>query len=140
MRCLLLLLGLLPALAQAEIYRWTDAQGRVHFGERPPAEAERIEVRPQVVERDAQTQAREARAQRFFQARREEREAERADAARVRAENQQNCAQWREQLSALSRGGTFFSRDAAGERQYFSDAQLDAARRELGRRIAQSCD
>ncbi len=33
MRALLWLL-LLPALASAEIYRWTDANGQVHFGQR----------------------------------------------------------------------------------------------------------
>ncbi|AEA83023.1 conserved hypothetical protein [Stutzerimonas stutzeri DSM 4166] len=52
MRALLLTLILMPALASAQIYRWTDAEGRVHFGQRPPAGAEQIEVRPQVVERD----------------------------------------------------------------------------------------
>lgn len=55
MRALLLTLILMPALASAQIYRWTDADGRVHFGQRPPAGAEQIEVRPQVVERDDQT-------------------------------------------------------------------------------------
>ncbi|MCB1836156.1 MAG: glutaredoxin family protein [Alcanivoracaceae bacterium] len=30
-----LLLVLLPALVSAEIYRWTDAEGRVHFSDEP---------------------------------------------------------------------------------------------------------
>ncbi|ERI53752.1 hypothetical protein N878_14290, partial [Pseudomonas sp. EGD-AK9] len=72
MRSLLLVALLLPALAAAEIYRWTDAQGRVHFGQRPGAGAEPVEVKPQVVERDEHTREREARSQRFFDARREE--------------------------------------------------------------------
>ena len=37
MRHLLFIVLLIPGLASAEIYRWTDAQGRVHFGERPGA-------------------------------------------------------------------------------------------------------
>ncbi len=42
----------LPALAGDPIHRWTDAQGRVHFGDRPPADAqsEVVEVRPNVYE------------------------------------------------------------------------------------------
>lgn len=32
------------AAASAEVYRWTDAQGRVHFGDRPPAGAATTEV------------------------------------------------------------------------------------------------
>ncbi|MCR3766649.1 DUF4124 domain-containing protein, partial [Pseudomonas aeruginosa] len=55
MRALWFCLGLLPLLAQADIYRWTDAQGKVHFSATPPAGAQRVEVRPQVVERDAAT-------------------------------------------------------------------------------------
>lgn len=55
MRHLLLIAALLPTLATAEIYRWTDEQGRVHFSERPVAGAETVKVKPQVVERDAQT-------------------------------------------------------------------------------------
>jgi len=34
---LALLLALLPALAGSEAYKWVDDQGRVHYGDRPPA-------------------------------------------------------------------------------------------------------
>ncbi|WP_390889750.1 DUF4124 domain-containing protein, partial [Leclercia adecarboxylata] len=46
MRALLLTAVLVPMLASAQIYRWTDAEGRVHFGQRPPAGAEQVNVRP----------------------------------------------------------------------------------------------
>jgi hypothetical protein len=50
MRLILLPLLLLAAasIASADIYRWTDAEGNVVFGDRPPedVEAERIQVRP----------------------------------------------------------------------------------------------
>lgn len=55
MRALWFCVALMPVLAQADIYRWTDAQGKVHFSATPPAGAQRVEVRPQVVERDAAT-------------------------------------------------------------------------------------
>lgn len=47
--CVILLLALgiaLPAAA-AEVYRWTDAQGQVHFGATPPrgVSAERVDLR-----------------------------------------------------------------------------------------------
>lgn len=34
---LLLTLALLPAFAAAEVYKWTGADGRVHYGDRPPS-------------------------------------------------------------------------------------------------------
>lgn len=40
-----------PALA-GEIYQWTDSQGRVHFGDRPPdaGDGQPLEVQPNVME------------------------------------------------------------------------------------------
>jgi len=140
MRALLLTLILMPALASAQIYRWTDADGRVHFGQRPPAGAEQIEVRPQVVERDDQTREREARSERFFDARRQEQQAAREQASQTRAAREQECQSLRSQLSRLQLGGRFFRNDAAGERVYYSDSELEAARQRLAARISQVCN
>lgn len=140
MRALLLTLILMPALASAQIYRWTDADGRVHFGQRPPAGAEQIEVRPQVVERDDQTREREARSERFFDARLQEQQAAREQASQTRAAREQECQSLRSQLSQLQLGGRFFRNDAAGERVYYSDSELEAARQRLAARISQVCN
>jgi len=108
MRALLMTAMLLPALADAQIYRWTDANGQVHFGQRPAAGAEQVEVRPQVVERDDQTREREARSERFFDARRQEQQAAREQASKARAARDQECQGLRSQLSRLQLGGRFF--------------------------------
>ena len=44
---LLIVLSFPISQAQGEIYRWTDAQGSIHFGDRPPVEAktEKIDIR-----------------------------------------------------------------------------------------------
>ncbi len=39
---------LLPSLAHAEIHRWTDSEGNVHFGDRPPVAVEAEVVRLRV--------------------------------------------------------------------------------------------
>lgn len=44
MRIVCLLLLLVPVLANAEIYRWVDENGVVHYGDRPPAQAERVDL------------------------------------------------------------------------------------------------
>ncbi|KZX50897.1 hypothetical protein FIU84_05480 [Stutzerimonas frequens] len=139
MRTLLLFTLLLPTLASAQIYRWTDAEGRVHFGQRPAAGAEQIEVRPQVVERDDQTREREARSERFFDARRQEQQAAREQASQTWAAQEQECQSLRNRLSQLQLGGRFFRNDAAGERVYYSDSELEAARQHLAARISQVC-
>ncbi|MBE7375952.1 DUF4124 domain-containing protein [Pseudomonas lopnurensis] len=140
MRALLVVFALLPMLASAQIYRWTDAQGRVHFAQRPPAGAERIEVRPQVMERDASTREREARSERFFEARRQEQQAADRQASERHAKREQECRSLRSRLAQLKQGGRFFRSDAAAERVYYSESEIAAARQQLATHIDQACN
>lgn len=140
MRVTLLLLALaLPSLASAQIYRWVDAQGNVHFGSQPRPGAETLSVRPQVIERDDATRNRELRSERFFGARREEQQLAEQEARERRAQREQVCLQWREELIGLSRGGRYYRTDAKGERVYYSDEEIGAARQQLTGRINAGC-
>jgi hypothetical protein len=139
MQLLLLLVLCLPALASAEIYRWTDAAGQVHFSDRPVPGSARLEVEPQVIERDAHTLEREARSERFFAARREEQQALEAVEAKRLAERQKACSSDRDSLAQLEQGGRFYREDAAGTRIYYSDSELQAARSQLRSRLSSAC-
>ncbi|WP_271409019.1 DUF4124 domain-containing protein [Pseudomonas sp. Q1-7] len=139
MRHLLCCLLLVPAIAGAEIYRWTDAQGRVHFSATPVEGAEPVSVKPQVVERDDATREREARTAKFYDARRQEQAAAAGRVTQAREQQQQRCSQMREQQSQLNRGGPFYRLDERGERQYYTDEQIDTFRRELDESLAREC-
>lgn len=139
MPVLILLLVLLPSVATAQIYRWTDAEGRVHFGQQPGAGAVAVEVKPQVIERDQATLEREAGAARFFDARLEEQAKASEQAAEAQVQAAQQCGAWQQQREQLERGRLFFRTDEQGERQYYSDAEVAAARRQLEARISESC-
>ncbi|GAC1031910.1 DUF4124 domain-containing protein [Pseudomonas sp. No.21] len=139
MRRLLLLVVLLPGLASAEIYRWTDASGKVHFSERPQAGAQQVQVKPQVVERDEATREREQRTEQFFDARRQEQAEAQRKAADARNQRQQQCGKLRSDLARLREGASFYRLDEKGERQYYSDGEIDAARRQLTAEISQHC-
>jgi hypothetical protein len=139
MRHWLLIAALLPSLAAAEIYRWTDEQGQVHFGQRPVAGAETVQVKPQVVERDQHTREREARSQRFYDARREEQQEAAAAATAQREERANECRDLRRRLAQIPEGFSYYRTDANGERIYYSDEETDTARRQLRERIAQRC-
>lgn len=130
---------LLPGLAMAEVYRWTDASGQVHFGEVPAAGAVPVEVKPQVMERDAATIEREKRTEQFFAARRQEQQ--RADelAQQQQAKQAQECQRLRGKLDQLQRAGSFYRLDAQGQRVYYSDAEIDATRRQLSAQVANNC-
>lgn len=127
-------------LAVADIYRWVDSNGQVHFGAEPRPGAEQVDVRPQVVERDEATREREARTERFFEARRQEQQAADRAADESSARRAQACSGWRRELAGLSRGGRYFRADAKGERVYYSDEEIETARRQLASRISQNCN
>ncbi|MGB1110485.1 MAG: DUF4124 domain-containing protein [Gammaproteobacteria bacterium] len=47
--CLITLVFVLaPAAIHAQIYKWTDEQGRVHFGDRPPADQATSEIKARI--------------------------------------------------------------------------------------------
>ena len=139
MRQLWLCTLLLPSLALAEVYRWTDANGRVHFGETPQSGAVQVEVKPQVIQRDAATVEREARTERFFAARREEQQQAAAVNRQEQAKQAQDCQRLRDSQAQLGQGGTFYKDDGKGGRSYYSDEEIDAARRRLSVQVAERC-
>lgn len=138
---LVLCLLLLPGLAVAEIYRWVDANGQVHYDQRPAAPgAQQVEVKPQVVERDEATIERQERTTRFYDARREEQAKATAAAAERQAQRAKECNELRRQLAAIPEGSRYYQSDAEGERSYYSDEQLDTARRLLRERVSERCN
>lgn len=55
--CLLLLLCGLTVSANAQVYKWTDAQGKVHYGDIPPPQAKNLEqkkVSGNIIETDTE--------------------------------------------------------------------------------------
>jgi hypothetical protein len=139
MRFLLCLL-VLPGLAAAEIYRWTDANGQVHFGQRPAVPgAQQIEVKPQVVEQDQLTRERQERTSRFFDARREEQAQAAVVAAEQQAKRAKECRELRNRLTSIPEGRSYYRAEANGQRSYYSDEQVDTARQQLQSQVAGRC-
>ena len=138
-RLIILLLLLSPLTSWGEIYRWTDASGQVHFGEQPGPGAEAIEVKPQVVERDAATRQSQERLQKVLDARQQEQAASAQKQASKTAKRNQECAKLRQTMENLGRDGRYFSESSTGERSYYSDQQIAAARSQAASQFAAHC-
>ncbi|MBF7730523.1 DUF4124 domain-containing protein [Pseudomonas sp. N040] len=138
-RLIFLLLLLVPLPSWAEIYRWTDAGGQVHFGEQPQPGAERVEVKPQVVERDAATRDSQERLRKLFDAREQEQDAAAQKQAARNARRAEECSKLRQSMAELNHGGLYYSQDASGERIYYSDQQMDAARSRIASQLSANC-
>jgi len=113
--------------AHAELYKWTDGQGKVHYSDQPPTvSAQTIKV-PQPGQTEATTQAAQSLndQDQAYQKRREE-----AEQARVKSEKEaeqariqrENCVKARNNLSTLQNTPRVYTTNAAGQRTYMDDA------------------
>ena len=92
----------LPLTGMAEIYRWTDATGQVHYGQTPPAQGQYQVVHP------ADTSGLSPGLTKFVdQADKANAEAEKAHQAELKskAESAERCAKARERVSMLESHG-----------------------------------
>jgi hypothetical protein len=134
------------AALAADIYRWTDENGLVHFGERPPrAGGERIELRQQSgrpEDADAGAADRRERQQRLLDAYTHERSRKKQQQAEVEAEearNRRRCAALERHWRSLSWGGPVYYGQEDGARVYLSEAERNAEKRTVRQAYEASC-
>lgn len=134
------------AAAGAEIYRWTDAQGRVHYGDRVPEDAGRLEridaPQRQTGQADPELEQHRERSRRLLEvwdAERRERAAAAAEAASRAAEREQSCALLREELENARHSSYLVRRNAQGEREILAADERIRYESQLADTIAAHC-
>jgi hypothetical protein len=134
---------LLSAPASAGVYKWTDAQGNVHFGDRPPAQgAEQIKVpksSPSTPAPDSMERLRTQ--QRMLEIYREDRDKEKqakAEKRRQRKVLKARCAAARDRLHTYQRS-LLYDLTAEGERRFLSDSERETAIQDLQDQIQRHC-
>src|SRR5688572_4383711 len=121
-------------LAQADVYRWTDEQGRVHYSDRWVPNSELVKV-DQSHENAQDAAARRAAEQNKLSTSNEvlaARKSQEAAAQSVKqdvtkARNEQ-CAKAKEDYEKSIQARRLFREAKNGEREYLTDAQADEAR------------
>lgn len=135
---------LLAAAAPAEVYKWTDAEGRVHFGDRPPqGGAETVQMSEKADNDPAATPEERLEKQRrllhaFEEERRQKRDA-REQARRDKAERQRNCAEARDNLHSQETASAVYRLGPDGERVYLDDAEREQALARARAAVEQWC-
>lgn len=133
--------------AVAETYKWTDADGKVHYSDQPPPanarEQKTIKPRkqsstptaapdkgsPAATDKAAPPAKAKTYVEQEAEFKKRQVEAAERDAAEKKkadeaAEKKRNCDQVRVQLAGLQAGGRITQTNAQGEREYMSDAQI----------------
>lgn len=144
----LLFLGVLAfsAHAQADLYKWTDAQGKVHYTDQPPTLNSQTIKRSTAGQAETTTQATQSldAKEQDYQKRRKE-----AEEARAKAEKEaekariarENCDKARKNLSTLQNANTpnIYSKNAAGQRVYMDESARASALANSQKSIAEYC-
>ena len=99
-----LLISLNPAYAEQGVYKWTDDQGNVHYGQVPPTDSNAQSVRTKAHQPDSESQQRLTEQLEAFEERQLEREAQKQ--ATLKAEEEQaikdrNCLAAKNNLKIL---------------------------------------
>lgn len=141
---LLVSMCLLPLSASAGVYKWVDANGQTHFGDRPPAQAASSEVtvdaRPAEV--DATARQRHQKMTEFLeqqQAEREVRQAADAKAEKAAEERAELCRTLRARLKYLASVSTFYNLNDQGERVFVSEAENARIREDFREKVRRQC-
>lgn len=132
------------ASLDAGVYRWVDANGRTHFGDRPPAEAASKEVTLDSSPADPDNLARERQQKMndFLKVQQQEREARQAATAKAEkqsAEQAKMCNQMRARLKHMKSISTFYNLNEQGERVFVSEAENQRIRDRFREKVQQTC-
>ena len=136
------LLALLPALAlpgaSAQIYKWVDETGRVHYGEKPPAGSKPGTVSPPPAQPNAPARGEDVQSKEIeFRQRQVERQMNEAAQAREAAQRKALCNNAKERLAFAERVTLY--RVEKGEKVFLSDAERQAEIASRRAAVAQQC-
>ena len=131
-----------PAIA--EVYKWTDAQGRVHYGDKPQSDkAETINLPskeppavPHVSEDRLEKQRRLLDA--YAEERRLKREAD-EKARKDKEERKRKCADLKDDLRNQENAGSIYRLDKDGKRVFLSHEEREASTAELRKQVQEWC-
>lgn len=147
MRTTLLLLVLLaPGAESSEVYKWTDETGRIHYGEKPGGKkSENIAIpkhKKSTQSAPPDEQQRLENIRKWTAARQEEREQaklKKAELKEKKAARKKKCNEMKNSLVDMQRRGRWYRLDEEGNRQYYSEEELETRIKEKAGVIKKKC-
>jgi hypothetical protein len=146
MRINFLALFMLALPASAEVYKWTDSDGQVHYGDTPLAGGKAEELK---VDADSASgfalddDARNEKRQRLLDAMQEDRLEKEAQREKNRVEKerrQHNCVVLKDRLRRAERASAMYKLDKDGNRVFYSDDQRKNSENRLREQIKKTCN
>ena len=131
------------ASSHAEIYKWTDSEGNVHFGDRPADESSATELdintdKAGITHSSGNTEARELMLKTIDADRRIEAKRNK-ELARMQAKRQEKCRRYQDKYQRHQRSTHTYRKSADGEYQFYSNDEHDALRVRLKANVDKYC-
>jgi hypothetical protein len=141
---LLIGLSLVTPYLQAEVYRWVDDKGRVHYSDRPvTGESTAIKIREgEATTAPAEQDERQLKMRRMLDVYAEERAEKQEAKQKQKAERQQrkqNCARAKDRYNSHLRASGIYTLGNQGERQFLSNDERTKHMKKLKAEIARWC-
>ncbi len=138
---------LVPGTAFSDIYKWTDKDGQVHYGEKPGGKTSQKVAVPKKKSKPKAAHANEKtrleNTKKWVAARQREREQKKQRQAKLkkeRAETKKYCDGLRNEITDMDQGGIAWYRlDGNGERQYYSEEDIENEKKEMRETFKKNC-
>ena len=138
----ILLIG--HSAAWAEIYKWVDANGKVHFSDQAPAQqkAQKIDVDVSSAEINPELEQYRQRNRallKVWDTERSQKQQRRTKKRQQLAQRRQHCDKVQREYDASRRAGYLYVPRKNGERDIYSDAQREKYEQRLSGQLRKNC-
>ncbi|MBT8109678.1 MAG: DUF4124 domain-containing protein [Gammaproteobacteria bacterium] len=130
----------------AGIYKWTDADGNIHYEDRPSGSATETRMAlsysrtdPGSVQAQKQGLADSVAARQEARAKADEDAKSAAEEAAKAADKQKKCETYRARLQTFIQSRRLYRQDENGERVYLDETETQTARQKVEELIAEHC-
>lgn len=140
---LITLLLFFSVFANADIYKWTDENGKVHYGDKPTTSSKQLNISEEKsTSSTSSDETREERRQRITDAMtddRLERDKKKAEAKKKKTDKNRLCVQAKDRLKNYKKASRLYNLDKEGNRNALSDASRKKATSDLEKEIRKNC-
>lgn len=135
---------LIASSVNAGVYKWTDKEGNVHFGDRPVDQDNATELNLNIESRAGITNSAGNNKERDRMANeleedRKAREEKRKKNRAAKKKKQERCARLKDQRRRYQRANSIYKLNAKGDRVYYSKKERAVREKKLNKSIAKAC-
>jgi hypothetical protein len=123
----------------AEIYTWTDKNGKVHFSDKPISNEKVTTIKPRENNNISKAVSTNSQWQQDYNKTKQVKAKEDQKNAKQKQKNKGYCNQLKSELALYEQGGRLYLMSADGERNYQSEEQLTAQKKRFTKLIKQNC-